>query len=58
MKKQRWVKTGPIQQAYLNGDVTPYELCIKMFMEYFSDRVLSFGQIYSYTSVGNFCYNM
>ncbi len=26
--------------TYLNGDVTPYELYIKMLMEYFSDRVL------------------
>lgn len=35
------IKTGPIQQTYLNGDVTPYDLYIKMLMEYFSDRVLS-----------------
>lgn len=35
------IKTGPIQQTYLNGDVTPYELYIKMLMEYFSDRVLA-----------------
>ena len=35
------VQTGPIQQTYLNGDVTPYELYIKMLMEYFSDRVLA-----------------
>ena len=26
------IKTGPVQQTYLNGDVTPYELYIKMFM--------------------------
>ena len=25
----------------MNGDVTPYELYIKMLMEYFSDRVLA-----------------
>lgn len=35
------IKTGSIQQTYLNGDVTPYELYIKMLMEYFSDRVLA-----------------
>lgn len=35
------IKTGPIQQTYLNGDVTPYELYIKMLMEYFSDRILA-----------------
>lgn len=35
------IKTGTIQQTYLNGDVTPYELYIKMLMEYFSDRVLA-----------------
>ena len=35
------IQTGPIQQTYLNGDVTPYELYIKMLMEYFSDRVLA-----------------
>lgn len=35
------IKAGPIQQTYLNGDVTPYELYIKMLMEYFSDRVLA-----------------
>lgn len=29
-----------IEQTYLNGDVTPYELYIKMLMEYFADRVL------------------
>lgn len=27
--------------TYLKGDVTPYELYIKMLMEYFSDRVLA-----------------
>lgn len=35
------IQTGPIRQTYLNGDVTPYELYIKMLMEYFSDRVLA-----------------
>ena len=30
---------GTIVNTYLNGDVTPYELYIKMLMEYFSDRV-------------------
>lgn len=35
------IKAGPIQQTYLNGDVTPYELYIKLLMEYFSDRVLA-----------------
>lgn len=35
------IKAGSIQQTYLNGDVTPYELYIKMLMEYFSDRVLA-----------------
>ncbi|MBP5479823.1 MAG: NgoFVII family restriction endonuclease, partial [Bacteroidaceae bacterium] len=35
------IKTGSIQQTYLNGDVTPYELYIKMLMEYFADRVLA-----------------
>lgn len=34
------IKNGPIQQTYLNGDITPYELYIKMLIEYFSDRVL------------------
>ncbi len=33
------VKTA-IEQTYLKGDVSPYELYIKMLMEYFSDRVL------------------
>lgn len=35
------IKAGSIQQTYLNGDVTPYELYIKMLMEYFADRVLA-----------------
>lgn len=35
------IKAGSIQQTYLNADVTPYELYIKMLMEYFSDRVLA-----------------
>lgn len=30
---------GAILDTYLKGDVTPYELYIKMLMEYFSDRV-------------------
>ena len=30
--------------TYLNGDVTPYELYIKMLMEFFSDRVLAIDQ--------------
>lgn len=29
-----------IDQTYLKGDVSPYELYIKMLMEYFSDRIL------------------
>ncbi len=29
-----------IEQTYLKGDVSPYDLYIKMLMEYFSDRVL------------------
>ena len=29
-----------IDHTYLKGDVTPYDLYIKMLMEYFSDRVL------------------
>ena len=29
-----------IDRTYLKGDVSPYELYIKMLMEYFSDRVL------------------
>lgn len=35
------IKNGPIQQTYLYSDVTPYELYIKMLIEYFSDRVLA-----------------
>lgn len=35
------IQTGPIQQTYLRGDATPYDLYIKMLMEYFSDRVLA-----------------
>ena len=35
------VKTGSINGTYLSGDVTPYELYIKMLMEFFSDRVLA-----------------
>ena len=30
---------GAILDTYLKGDVTPYELYIKMLMEYFADRV-------------------
>ena len=30
--------------TYLGGDVTPYELYIKMLMEFFSDRVLAIDQ--------------
>ena len=33
-----------LDQTYLKGDVTPYELYIKMLMEYFSDRVLEVDQ--------------
>lgn len=33
------VKTT-IERTYLKGDVSPYDLYIKMLMEYFSDRVL------------------
>ena len=33
------VKTS-MDRTYLKGDVSPYELYIKMLMEYFSDRVL------------------
>lgn len=33
------VKTS-IEQTYLKGDVSPYDLYIKMLMEFFSDRVL------------------
>lgn len=32
---------GALVDTYLKGDVTPYELYIKMLMEYFSDRVLA-----------------
>ena len=35
------IKAGPLQQTYLSSDVTPYELYIKMLMEYFSDRVMA-----------------
>lgn len=35
------IKTNAIQQSYLNDDVTPYDLYIKMLMEYFSGRVLA-----------------
>lgn len=34
------VKTT-IDRTYLKGDVTPYDLYIKMLMEYFSDRVMA-----------------
>ena len=33
-----------LDKTYLKGDVTPYELYIKMLMEYFSDRVLQVNQ--------------
>ena len=33
-----------MDETYLKGDVTPYELYIKMLMEYFSDRVLAIDQ--------------
>ena len=33
-----------LDRTYLKGDVTPYELYIKMLMEYFSDRVLEVDQ--------------
>ena len=33
-----------LDKTYLKGDVTPYELYIKMLMEYFSDRVLAVDQ--------------
>ena len=33
-----------LDKTYLKGDVTPYELYIKMLMEYFSDRVLHIDQ--------------
>lgn len=35
------IKIGAIQQTYLYDDATPYDLYIKMLMEYFSDRVLA-----------------
>ena len=35
------IKTSSIQETYLGGDVSPYELYIKMLMEFFSDRVLA-----------------
>ena len=35
------VQVEAIHHTYLNGDATPYELYIKMLMEYFSDRVLA-----------------
>ena len=33
-----------LDKTYLKGDVTPYELYIKMLMEYFSNRVLAIDQ--------------
>ena len=33
-----------LDSTYLKGDVTPYELYVKMLMEYFSDRVLAVDQ--------------
>ena len=33
-----------LDKTYLKGDVTPYELYIKMLMEYFSDRVFQVDQ--------------
>ena len=33
-----------LDKTYLKGDVSPYELYIKMLMEYFSDRVLAIDQ--------------
>ena len=33
-----------LDKTYLKGDVTPYELYVKMLMEYFSDRVLEVDQ--------------
>lgn len=42
------IKAVDYEQAmkgtYLGGDVTPYELYIKMLMEFFSDRVLAIDQ--------------
>lgn len=35
------IKEEAVNNTYLKGDVTPYELYIKMLMEYFSDRVLT-----------------
>ena len=35
---------GALDKTYLKGDVTPYELYIKMLMEFFSDRVLAVNQ--------------
>ena len=35
---------GTLDKTYLKGDITPYELYIKMLMEYFSDRVLAVDQ--------------
>lgn len=35
------VKTEAIKPTYIDNDVTPYEIYIKMLMEYFSDRVLA-----------------
>ena len=35
---------GTLDKTYMKGDVTPYELYIKMLMEYFSDRVLAVDQ--------------
>ena len=33
-----------LDKTYMKGDVTPYELYVKMLMEYFSDRVLEVDQ--------------
>ena len=33
------VKSG-IERTYLKGDISPYQLYVKMLMEYFSDRVI------------------
>ncbi len=33
-----------LDKTYLKGDVTPYELYIKMLMEFFSDRVLAIDE--------------
>ena len=32
--------TANLRKTYLNGDISPYDLYIKMLMEYFSDRVM------------------